>query len=92
MKTPTRLDAIWLIATCADISLYTWERWMKDATRANKRTINRLVKEHLPDLYYALSLDLRNPYAYFKTRDHLILVHSGSEYFLAYRRSGGCNP
>ena len=65
---------------------------MHGATRADKKTINRLVGEHLPDLYHALRLDLRNPYAYHKTRDHLILVHSGIEYFLAYRRSGGPQP
>ena len=65
---------------------------MDGARRADKRVINRLVKTHLPDLYRALRLDLRNPYAYFKTRDHLILVHSGIEYFLAYRRSGGRHP
>ncbi len=65
---------------------------MDGARRADKRVINRLVKTHLPDLYYALRLDLRNPYAYLKTKTHLILVHSGIEYFLAYRRSGGLNP
>ena len=89
MRTPRRLDALWLTATCADISLYTWERLMHGATRADKRTINRLVKEHLPDLFRALRLDLWNPYAYYKTKDHLILVHSGIEFFLAYRRSVG---
>lgn len=65
---------------------------MYGARRADKRVINRLVKMHMPDLYYALRLDLRNPYAYFKTSDHLILVHSGIEYFLAYRRSGDLHP
>ncbi len=89
MKTPRRVDALWLTATCADVSLPRWEQLMRGATRADKRTINRLVKAHLPDLYHALRLDLRNPYAYHKTRDHLILVHSGIEFFLAYRRSGG---
>ncbi len=91
MKTPKRVDGLWLIATCADITLDKWERWMKGATRADKRTIHRLVRDHLPDLYHALRLDLRNPYAYYKTRNHLILVHSGIEYFMAYRRSGGHN-
>ena len=61
---------------------------MAGATRANHRQIDRLVRRHLPDLYAGLSLNLRNPYHYFKTRRHLILVHSAIEYFLAYRREG----
>ena len=61
---------------------------MAGATRANHRQIDRLVRRHLPDLYEGLSLNLRNPYHYFKTRRHLILVHSAIEYFLAYRREG----
>ena len=61
---------------------------MVGATRANHRQIDRLVRRHLPDLYEGLSLNLRNPYHYFKTRQHLILVHSAIEYFLAYRREG----
>ena len=92
MKTPRRVDALWLVATCADVSLPRWEQLMKGATRANKKIINRLVRQHLPDLYHSLRLDLRNPYAYFKTKDHLILVHSGIEFFLTYRRSGGLYP
>lgn len=68
--------------TCADISIYEWRRLMQDSKRANKIIINRLVKKILPDLYKELALNLRNPYNYFKTKTHLILVHSGIEYFL----------
>ena len=59
---------------------------MAGATRADHRLVNSLVRKHLPDLYEDLSLNLRNPYHYFKTRRHLILVHSAIEYFLAYSR------
>ena len=88
MRTPRQVDDLWLEATCSGINLAQWERWMAGATRANHRQIDRLVRRHLPDLYAGLSLNLRNPYHYFKTRRHLILVHSAIEYFLAYRREG----
>jgi len=57
---------------------------MAGATRADKRRIDQLVKLHLPELHGALALNLRNPYHYSKTRRHLIMVHSGTEYFLRY--------
>mgnify|MGYP003604434911 CR=1 FL=1 len=88
MRTPREVDCLWLEATCTNINLAQWNRWMAEATRADHRLINRLVRRHLPDLYEALSLNLRNPYHYFKTRRHLILVHSAIEYFLAYRWEG----
>ena len=88
MRTPREVDGMWLEATCSGISLGQWERWMAGATRADHRLIDRLVRKHLPDLYEALSLNLWNPYHYYKTRRHLILVHSAIEYFLAYRREG----
>ena len=86
MRTPSQVDRLWMEACCCDINLAQWERWMNGATRANKRKIDGLVKRHQPELYAALSLNLMNPYAYYKTRQHLILVHSGIEYFLSYGR------
>ena len=88
MRTPKQVDSLWLEATCSGISLAQWNRWMYGATRADKRRIDGLVRKHLPDLHKALSLNLWNPYHYFKTRRHLILLHSAIEYFLAYRRDG----
>ena len=85
MRTPERVDCLWLEATCCNINLAQWNRWMDGATRADHRQVDSLVRRHLPDLYENLRLDLRNPYNYFKTRRHLILVHSAIEYFLAYR-------
>lgn len=86
MRTPRQVDDLWLEATCSGIDLAQWNRWMSGATRADHRRIDGLVRKHLPDLYESLSLNLRNPYHYFKTRTHLILVHSAIEYFLAYSR------
>ena len=88
MRTPREVDSLWLAATCCNINLAQWERWMAGATRADHRLVDRLVRKHLPDLYEVLSLNLWNPYHYLKTRRHLILVHSAIEYFLAYRREG----
>ena len=88
MRTPSEVDCLWLEATCTNINLAQWERWMAVAPRADKRRIDGLVRKHLPDIYEGLSLNLWNPYHYFKTRRHLILVHSAIEYFLAYRREG----
>ena len=84
MRTPREVDGLWLEATCCNITLAQWERWMAGATRADHRQIDSLVRKHLPGLYRDLSLNLWNPYNYFKTRRHLILVHSAIEYFLAY--------
>ena len=86
MRTPRQVDGLRLEATCCDINLAQWERWMAGATRADHRQIDSLVRKHLPGLYRDLSLNLWNPYSYFKTRRHLILVHSAIEYFLGYRQ------
>ena len=87
MRTPGQVDCLWLEATCSSINLAQWNRWMDGATRADHRQVNSLVRWHLPDLYEDLRLDLRNPYHYFKTRRHLILVHSAIEFFLGYREA-----
>lgn len=84
MKTPTNVQRLELECTCVDIGINKWDRLMEGATKANKKTINNLVKIHLPDLYAGLSLNFYNPYNYFKTNTHLILVHSHIEYFLKY--------
>ncbi len=84
MKTPKKVSSLVCEATCAGISLTQWEKLMKGHKRANKNRIDKLVKEHLPELYHSLALNLYNPYFYHKTAKHLILVHSGIEYFLRY--------
>ena len=71
-----------LDCTCVGIGVNKWERLMKGATRANKRKLNALVRKEMPELYEALALNLYNPYHYYKTKTHFILVHSSIEYFL----------
>lgn len=57
---------------------------MAGAKKANKLKINNLIKKFLPEFYSQLSLNLPNPYNYFRTKTHLILVHSGIEYFFKF--------
>ena len=84
MSTPTTVTRLELEATCVGISMDRWEELMKGCVRANKRVVNRLVKKHLPDLHHSLALEFCNPYNYYRTDTHLILVHSMIEYFLRY--------
>jgi glucose-6-phosphate isomerase len=74
---------MYLECTCSNITMDTWERLMKGAKRMNKRLLHRLIRRELPELYEALCLNLRNPYGYFQTKSHYILVHSAIEYFIA---------
>ena len=85
MKTPTKINYLEYETDCTITSKYTWDKLMKNKTVANTRIVNRLVKKHLPDLYNSLALNLCNPYQYYKTSTHLILVHSSIEYFLRYK-------
>ena len=55
---------------------------MQGAKRTDKRKLNKLVKEQIPELYESLALQYYNPYNYYKTKTHYVLVHSSIEYFL----------
>jgi hypothetical protein len=74
---------------CIDITIDKWDMLMNGATRADKDKVNSLVRKHCPEIANSLMLNevslkkLRwwNPYDYFKTKTHLILVHSSIEYF-----------
>lgn len=78
----SQINNLELETTCPQVTLEKWEELMKWAKRANKRIINNLVKKFIPELYKWLNLDLHNPYGYFRTKIHLILVHSAIEYFI----------
>jgi hypothetical protein len=67
---------------CTEIPLRKWEQLMKNSVRADHKKINKLVKKYLPYLYDNLALNYYNPYNYYRTKTHLILVHSHIEYFL----------
>lgn len=77
-----KVKGLYYETDCKSINIRQWDKLMKGAKRANKRLINYLVKRYLPELYHGLCLDFYNPYNYFRTEDHFIVVHSGIEYFL----------
>lgn len=85
MRTPTEVSYLEYDTDCIAISNWKWNDLMEGATIANKQVIDKLVKRHLPNLHDSLALDLYNPYKYYKTEKHLVLVHSGIEYFLKYQ-------
>ncbi len=76
------IHTIYLEHTCVEVSIRKWEELMSGHVRADKNKIDGLVKAHIPELYNNLSLNLYNPYDYYRTSTHLILVHSGIEYFI----------
>lgn len=84
MKTPDDVSSIYLEATCVGIGERQWNKFMKKASIADVRKINRIIKKHLPSDYESLALWAINPYRYYKTEKHLILVHSNIEYFYRY--------
>lgn len=84
MQTPKNVRFLHCEVTCVSLRYYEFDKLTKNKTKANKKTRNKLVKEHLPDLYDSLMLSLYNPYDYYKTDKHLILIHSGIEYFLRF--------
>ena len=85
MITPDNVSSIYLEATCVGIGQRQWNKFMKKATIADKRKVNKIIKDHLPDDYEKLALQFYNPYRYYKTDKHLILVHSHIEYFYNYQ-------
>ena len=79
-----KITSLKLENTCVGCDQTQWDKLMEGHIRANKKEINRLVKKFLPDLYDSLALQYRNPYNYFRTKTHLILVHSMIEYFIRF--------
>lgn len=71
---------IYLETTCANISEREWDELYKNATRANKQIVNRIVRQNSLDESGWLT-HKSNPYEYFKTSTHLILIHSATDYF-----------
>lgn len=74
------------VATCVGIGTYEWEKYMKGHTRANRKEVVKIAlqagvideeqaREELKRPYY-------NPYNHFKTKTHIIYVHSAIEHFI----------
>jgi len=77
----SRITALSYYANCTTVRSHEWDKLMEGSVRANHREINRLVKKFLPDLYEDLALKFNNPYHYYRTKKHLILVHSSINTF-----------
>jgi len=76
------IDSLYYETNCTAINIYKWDELMKGAVRADHTRIDSLVKLLIPDLYHDLALEFHNPYNYYRTKTHLVLVHSMIEYFL----------
>jgi len=74
-------------SSCLSLSSYEWKKLMTGHKRANKEQVNKLLRKHCPEFYNHLELDFYNPYNYYKTDTHLIIVHSNIEYFFKIERS-----
>lgn len=57
---------------------------MKGAKRTNYKRLVARIKREIPELYFALALNLYNPWAdqCKQTDTHFILVQSAVEYFI----------
>ena len=73
-------NGIELECTCVGIRQSDWDKLMEGATRANKRVVDKLVRDNTNG-EFATFLDFWNPYDHFKTETHIIFVHSGIEHF-----------
>jgi len=79
-------NGCFLECTCVGISLSKWDRLMNGATRANKKEVVKIAemagvidefqaKEEIKRPYF-------NPYNHYKTKTHIIYVHSSIEHFI----------
>jgi len=75
---------MYLDATCESLPSSKWEALMKGAKRMSYKRLVSCIKREMPELYGALALNLRNPWAdqCRQTATHYILVHSAIEYFI----------
>jgi hypothetical protein len=74
------------VATCVGIGQYQWDEYMKGHTRANRREVVKIaLQAGVIDEEQARE-ELRrpwfNPYNHYKTKTHIIYVHSGIEHFI----------
>lgn len=73
-------QGMYLEYTCVGITQTKWDYLMKDAVRANKQVIHALLKKH--GVIDDTLLIGYNPYNYYRTKTHIIFVHSSIEYFI----------
>jgi hypothetical protein len=83
MRTPQDVE-ITYIGNCSELPASFVDKQMDKAARANKKNINRLVKQQYPDIFESLDLSFYNPFDYYKNDKFLILRHSAIGYFFKY--------
>ena len=71
---------------CTAITSWQWDTLMDKHTKANKKIVAKVA--HLVGILssHELKAELKrpyyNPYTHYKTKTHLIYVHSGIEHFI----------
>jgi hypothetical protein len=74
-----RRNGITLEHTCVGVTQRKWDSLMEGHVRANKDVVNKLVRDSgQMDPIFTTAY---NPYNYFRTKTHIIFVHSGIEHF-----------
>ncbi|HXS59732.1 MAG TPA: hypothetical protein VN703_02850 [Candidatus Sulfopaludibacter sp.] len=79
-------NGCFLESTCVGMEQYEWDKLMKGHTKANKRKVVKIAllagvieeeqaTEEIKKSYY-------NPYTHYKTKTHIIYVHSMIEHFI----------
>lgn len=73
-------------ANCTGITIYQWEKLMKGHTRANKIEVTKIaLQAGIIDEEQArqeINRPYFNPYNHYKTKTHVIYVHSAIEHFI----------
>lgn len=72
--------------TCVGIGMNEWERLMKGHTRANQRKVVKIAMKAgiitEEDGRAEIKRSGYNPYVHYKTKTHIIYVHSSIEHFI----------
>ena len=73
-------------ATCVDININEWDELMKGATRADRKLVVKIAllagvidKEQAAT---EIKKPYFNPYNHYKTKTHIIYIHSAIEHFI----------
>ena len=64
---------------CTAVKLWQWENLMQGATKADKNKVKSIIHQNCPE--FENLLIGWNPYDHYKTKTHIIFVHSAIEYF-----------
>jgi hypothetical protein len=79
-------NGCYLETTCVGCGIYKWDELMKGHTRADRKKVVKIAeyagvidseqaREEIKKPHY-------NPYNHYKTKTHIIYVHSSIEYFI----------